>query len=368
MATQISKKLKFNEPAPRTLKNAGIVRVENYNHLVEDITTLYEKSTSPTVNTSYGLTAQGTSASTTSILSYDINVFTTVTLSDYATKLPQPVTGKSVVIVNRGVAPLYVYPSNPGGEINNLGIDQPAIVPPDGQGYSFYCIENPQPGQWVVTGLNGAQLQINPAQEITVNHTTGSPTLVHGWIQVDSGAYGIVNALGGGYTLSIPANGTGPTTDYFITAYTPQVPLRSAVAIKWQTNGTLRTLNTDPVGSTDLTGVKLSYTECFSDAPNSVVNLINQAQITFAPLFVDPNGYSTVINNATTATVTFNPGGPNFNGNIGDLGAVDAYIPFTNPRAFGDNGFSNVYFIVTIDIPAASPTGAYKFVPYFEYY
>jgi len=85
-------------------------------------------------------------------------------------------------------------------------------------------------------------------------------------------------------------------------------------------------------------------------------------------LFVDPNGYSTVINNATTATVTFNPGGPNFNGNIGDLGAVDAYIPFTNPRAFGDNGFSNVYFIVTIDIAAASPTGAYKFVPYFEYY
>jgi len=42
MATQISKKLKFNEPAPRTLKNAGIVRVENYNHLVEDITTLFQ--------------------------------------------------------------------------------------------------------------------------------------------------------------------------------------------------------------------------------------------------------------------------------------------------------------------------------------
>ena len=368
MATQKSEKIILTNPIPEGRDGLQIVRYENYNNVVDDITSLYSASASPTVNTSYGLTAQGTSASTTSILSYDINVFTTVTLSDYATKLPQPVTGKSVVIVNRGVAPLYVYPSNPGGEINNLGIDQPAIVPPDGQGYSFYCIENPQPGQWVVTGLNGAQLQINPAQEITVNHTTGSPTLVHGWIQVDSGSFGIVNSGGGNYALNIPSGGSGPSSDYYVTGYTAQVPTRSAVAIKWQTNGTLRALNTDPLGPTDLTGVKLRFNEAFKDGPSSVVNLGVRSQITFAPRYLYPSGYSSVIGNSTTATLTYNPGGPGYTGNIGDVGTVDAYIPFTNPRAFGDNGFSNVYFIVTIDIPSGNPTGTYKFLPYFEYY
>jgi hypothetical protein len=41
MATQVSKKITFNDPAPKNIQNAGIVRVENYNRVVEDITTLF---------------------------------------------------------------------------------------------------------------------------------------------------------------------------------------------------------------------------------------------------------------------------------------------------------------------------------------
>lgn len=41
MATQISKKITFNDPAPKNIQNAGIVRVENFNRVVEDITTLF---------------------------------------------------------------------------------------------------------------------------------------------------------------------------------------------------------------------------------------------------------------------------------------------------------------------------------------
>lgn len=41
MANQVSKKITFNEPAPKNIQNAGIVRVENYNRVVEDITTLF---------------------------------------------------------------------------------------------------------------------------------------------------------------------------------------------------------------------------------------------------------------------------------------------------------------------------------------
>ena len=41
MATQVSKKITFNDPAPKNIQNAGIVRTENYNRVVEDITTLF---------------------------------------------------------------------------------------------------------------------------------------------------------------------------------------------------------------------------------------------------------------------------------------------------------------------------------------
>jgi len=328
---------------------------------------LLSKGSDVVINTRYGLSAQGTTVNTTSLLEYGINVFTTVTLTNYATKLPQPTTGKGVIVINKGSVPLFVYPSNPGGEINNLGVDQPAVVPADGNAYTFYCIENPLPGQWSVTGLLGAQLQINPAQEISVSHTSGVQTIVRGWIQAASGSYGMVSS-GNGYTLQIPSNGTGPATDYFITAYTQLNPNRTAVAIKWQTNGTLRTLVTDPLNPTDFTGVQLSFSRHFKDAPNSIQNQSQNSLITFAPLFINPNGYSSVINNSTTASLTYNPGGPVYAGNIGDAGTVDAYIPFTNPIDFGFNGFSNVYFMAEINIPSGNPTGTYKFLPYFEYY
>ena len=41
MATQVSKKITFNDPAPKNIQNAGIVRTANSNRVVEDITTLF---------------------------------------------------------------------------------------------------------------------------------------------------------------------------------------------------------------------------------------------------------------------------------------------------------------------------------------
>ena len=77
-----------------------------------------------------GLSAQGTTSSTTSVLQYGVNVFTTVTPTNYAAKLPQPITGKSVKIVNKGSVTLSLFPSNVGGQINNYPIDYPAQSPP----------------------------------------------------------------------------------------------------------------------------------------------------------------------------------------------------------------------------------------------
>jgi len=96
-----------------------------------------------------GLVANATDASTTLILQYGVNIIETSTLTDYACKLPQPVTGKRVIVVNKSLMPISLYPSNVGGQINNNLIDAPAIVPPDGKAYDFICIENPLPGAWV---------------------------------------------------------------------------------------------------------------------------------------------------------------------------------------------------------------------------
>ena len=103
------------------------------------------------------LVAEGTNSSTTSVMQYGVNVFRTITASDYCTKLPQPVTGKSTIVVNMTNAMLVLYPSNPGGQINNLPIDTPVLVPPDGKSYEFICIENPLPGAWTWTPPATAQ-------------------------------------------------------------------------------------------------------------------------------------------------------------------------------------------------------------------
>jgi hypothetical protein len=97
------------------------------------------------------LAAENTDETTTSILEYGVNVFTTVTSSDYAAKLPQPKTGKSTKIVNMGAISIVLFPSNVGGRINNLPINTPVTIPPDGIVYEFTCIENPLPGAWVWT-------------------------------------------------------------------------------------------------------------------------------------------------------------------------------------------------------------------------
>jgi hypothetical protein len=328
--------------------------------------TLLSNGTGLTINTRYGLSAQGTTVSTTSLLEYGINVFTTVTLTNYATKLPQPTTGKAVIIVNKGTTPLYVFPSNPGGEINNLGVDQPAVVPADGVAYTFYCIENPLPGQWSVTGLQGAVLQINPQNAVTVNHVNGVQTLVNGWNSFAAGSYGPFYT-GTGLGLNIPSSGSGPTSDFYVTGYTAQVPTRTAVAVKWQTNGTLFD-GTNPATATDIVGARLWFSVASLTAPTTSTLTTFRSYITLARTDLHPSGYSAISGNATSASITFNPGGPAYSGNIGDQGTLDIYIPFTNPLAFGDNGFSNVYFIFAVQIPSGRATGAYQFLPYVEYY
>ncbi len=83
------------------------------------------------------LVANNTNSNTTAILNYGVNVFRTVTVTNYAAKLPQPKTGRTTIIVNNSDGIITLYPSNIGGRINNYAINMPATVPPDGKPYTF---------------------------------------------------------------------------------------------------------------------------------------------------------------------------------------------------------------------------------------
>lgn len=115
-----------------------------------------------------------TTDSSTTVLDYGVNVIRTSTATNYACKLPQPVTGKKVTVVNKSLLPIKIFPSNIGGQINNYPIDSPATVPNDGRSYEFICTVNPLPGNW---SWNPPNASLYDSGEITAvltsDHTTG---------------------------------------------------------------------------------------------------------------------------------------------------------------------------------------------------
>ena len=121
-----------------------------------------------------GLVANNTTSSTTLVLDYGVNIVITSTPTDNACKLPQPVTGKRIVVLNRSNMAISLFPSNVGGQINNYAIDAPAIIPPDGNAYDFICIENPEPGAWVWTAPAIGQWD---SGEIAYNSTSSTKWL-----------------------------------------------------------------------------------------------------------------------------------------------------------------------------------------------
>lgn len=116
------------------------------------------------------LVLEGTTNASTSQSIYGVNIITTATFSDKATRLPVPKTGKQTVFINNSLIPILVFPSVVGGEINGV-VDGYASVPNDGRAYTFYCTENPLPGAWSWSAPAVNQIVL---QEMEINHTNGS--------------------------------------------------------------------------------------------------------------------------------------------------------------------------------------------------
>jgi hypothetical protein len=187
---------------------------------------------------STALSASGTTQSTTSICIYGVNVFEYVTTTHQATKLPQPVTGKSVRIVNNSNAILRVFPSNIGGHINNYPIDTPALIPPDGNLYEFICVENPLPGAWTFSAPATAQYDSGEMElSITALSRDGYNPWVTGW---DTDHVGIISGLPTG-DFRIDFKNFPPLVyrtegGYTHTGYSPSTPWKGISKIKVYTN------------------------------------------------------------------------------------------------------------------------------------
>lgn len=130
---------------------------------------LHQLSISSVNEINDNLILEGTTNASTSQAIYGVNIITTSTTSDLATRLPDPITGRQTVFINNSIMPILVFPSTVGGEINGV-VNGQAQIPNDGRAYTFYCTDNPLPGAWTWSAPAVNQVEL---QEMEINHTNG---------------------------------------------------------------------------------------------------------------------------------------------------------------------------------------------------
>lgn len=289
-----------------------------------------------------GLVANDTTMEdTTLVLEYGVNIVVTSSATDFACRLPIPVTGKRVIVVNRSLFSISLFPSMAGGQINNYAIDAPAIIPPDGAAYDFICIENPLPGAWVWS--TPATNQIDSG-EISVIHSTGAITNATGYSTSTLTYTGISAGVSAGNLLL-----TGNFTSELFSA--------TVVRVKCYTN----ILNSDlaSVFIPDAIGVTLNIAYLSSASAANLYVPFNKF-LFGDPLFPDPVGAS------------FAPVGTlNTPAEIGDTNTMYTIYDFPigniNDQIGFGGAFSSYYYTFGMYIPASAGLKTYKFRFFIEY-
>ncbi len=303
-----------------------------------DLTTLSQVTTIAGGDVFQNLSAEGTDNTTTSIMNYGVNVFTTASQTDFCTKLPQPVTGKRSTIVNMSTQAISVHPSNVGGRINNLPIDQPLVIPNDGKAYEFICTENPLPGEWnVIAAPATSQYQ---GVEIEVAHTNGGATNAYGYSTATITSSAGAGVSGGNLTLTgnwLSENQVATMTR--LKVYTNILPadLNSDLAPDAISSSVLTAFLSD--ASTATSGQRI--TPIFYKAANYQGSVSQIGTLNSPPLIGD------------TGTLYYELFGGSGNG-------VDDQI--------GIGGqFSRAYYTFGMFIPSSAATKTYKFQFFLEY-
>lgn len=305
---------------------------------------LHNLGGSSTLEVNDNLVLEGTTNASTSQAIYGVNIITTSTNSDLATRLPDAKTGRSVVFINNSTMSILVFPSVIGGEINGV-VNGFASIPNDGRAYTFYCTENPLPGAWTWSPPAVGQIQI---PRISINHTNGVQTQAYG---VGIAGAQLINPPGPNWFDNVNVSGSAtltfvPSQDYWTTEnFNPE-----------------RTLVTTKVYS--------NFLASDSPAPTQVPSI--QRKIAY--------GNGSGMNNYTASGVNLFGGDTVMTGplnspvEIGDVGTLYniqpanlLQIPPAETDGIGIGQFTNYYHTFIITIPSTAITKIYEFDIFLEH-
>lgn len=291
---------------------------------------------------------EGTTSASNSQAVYGVNVVNTSTTSDFATRLPDPVTGRQTVIINNSSMSISVFPSVAGGSINGSTTGS-VLIPNDGNAYKFYCIENPLPGAWSYNAPAFGQIEL---PEISVSHTSGIETNAYGvgtpGAQVISTSgniidVGVTGSYGGPGIMNL-----SPSQDYFLSSNFN--PKRTMVRTKVYSN--FKTSDSPDIFLTGAPGIKRHVT--YFTNSNTVANYTATSTSVYDQE-VNAGPLNTPAEIGDTATYY----------NVQDSNAVQA--PPSDTDSLGIGTFSPFYHTFKITIPPGLDTKVYKFKIFLEH-
>jgi hypothetical protein len=288
------------------------------------------------------LILEGTTNTSTSQAIYGINIITTSTAADLATRLPEPVTGRSTVFINNSTISILVFPSTVGGEINGV-VDGYAEIPPDGKAYTFYCTENPLPGAWTWSPPAVGQIQL---PTIEVAHTNGVQTSAYG---VGVPGFQLINPPGPNWYDDINITGSTALT------FTPSIEYWRAETFNPAVN---------------LVTTKVYSNFIAADGPNLPQI---QRKVSYSNAGLGMNNYTASSVNLTGGSTV--PAGPlSVPVEIGDVGTYYniqpsnvVHIPPAETDLLGVGPHSSYYYTFIIVIPPTAATKTYKFDIFLEH-
>jgi hypothetical protein len=277
------------------------------------------------------LILEGTTNASTSQAIYGVNIITTSTVADLATRLPDPVTGRTTVFVNNSLLPILVFPSVVGGEINGV-VDGYAEIPPDGRAYTFYCTRNPVTGAWTWSPPATAQINI---PEISIAHINGVATNNYG-----------VNTFGTVSSVGVDGSGNMVLGGEWVSENDPT----TLTKIKVYTN----ILQSDVPTGTITVALLTAYKTAASSATSGQRNTFSFKTAGYSGSFAPVGSLSSPPEVGDTDTLYDTQSGNPVSVEFTQLGTGGA--------------FSRYYYQIGIFMPASAATKTYKFIINLEYF
>jgi hypothetical protein len=176
-------------------KKSTLLNSLSEHYTIEDIAASAAVPDSPS---QVSVSASGTTISTTSLLTYNVNLVTG-DASNYAVRLPEPLLGGVVGVVNNSSVDIYVFPYDSDDSIKGLSAGEAYVVPADGQLYNITCVQNPSVGVWSVSTPT---VNNSVTKTVSINLTADGTN-----VGINSESWSSVELLEASTTTYYPASG-----------------------------------------------------------------------------------------------------------------------------------------------------------------